>query len=152
MSERRILFCNIFPKAPAAACTNLSISIWSVILVTVDSSLCTASVGNKYVVILSKKDSLLNTLYLALNSSCHFFTIVNIEDYIGNLCVELEVNTCILQIFLHWKDQGLILIVFGEFQSTEIRKSADMMDKTLDVKLHLQCAVPVFERKHGSPV
>ena len=89
MSERRILFCNIFPKAPAAACTNLSISVWSVVLVTVDSSLCTASVGNKYIVVLSKKDSLLYTLYLAVKSSCHFFTIVYIEYYIGNLCFEL---------------------------------------------------------------
>ena len=122
------------------------------VLVTVDSSLCTTSVGNKYIVILSKKDSLLNTLYLALNSSCHFFAIVDIKDYIGNLCVELEVNACILQIFLHWKDQGFILVVFGEFQGAEIRKSANMVDETLDIKLHLQCAVPVFECEHGSPI
>ena len=120
MSEGRILFCNIFPKAPATACTNLSISVWSVVLVTVDGSLCTASVGNKYIVILSKKDSPFSTpLYLCtqIASLPFFFTIVNIEDYIGNLCVELEVNACILQIFLHWKDQGLILVVFGEFRA-----------------------------------
>ena len=152
MSKGRILFCNIFPKAPATACTNLSISVWSMVLVTVDSSLCTASVGNKYIVIFSKKDSLLNTFYFALNGCCHFLSIVDIEKYIGNLCVELEINTCCLQIFLHWKNQRFILIVFSEFQSTEIRKSANVVNESLDIKLHLKCAVPVLECEHGSPV
>ena len=152
MSEGRILFCNIFPETPASACTNLCISIWSMILVTVNSSLCTASVGNKYIVVLSKKDSLLNTFYFALNSCCHFLSIVDIEKYIGNLCVELEINTCFFQIFLHWKDQRFILIIFCKFQSTEIRKSADVVNESLDIKLHLKCTMPVLECKHSSPV
>ncbi len=27
-----------------------------------------------------------------------------------------------------------------------------MVDKSLDIQLHLQCAVPVFKGEHGSPV
>ena len=27
-----------------------------------------------------------------------------------------------------------------------------MMDESLEIKFHLQCAVPVFKCKHGSPV
>ena len=77
---------------------------------------------------------------------------MEIKDNVGNLGIELELYACVLQVFLHRKDQGFILIVFGEFQCTEIRESADMVDETLEVQLHFQCAVPVLESKHGAPV
>ena len=122
------------------------------VLVAVNSALCAASVCDEYKIVFCKKDALLYAFDFALNGRSDLFAIIEIEDHVCDLCIELEVNACILQIFLHWKDQGLILIVFGEFQSTEIRKSADMMDIALDIELHLQCAVPVFKCKHGSPV
>ena len=27
-----------------------------------------------------------------------------------------------------------------------------MMNKTLEIKFHFQCTVPIFKRKHGSPI
>ena len=32
------------------------------------------------------------------------------------------------------------------------RQTGDMMDKSLEVQLHFQCAVPVFKCKHCSPI
>ena len=91
------------------------------VLVTVDRSFRTASVCDKYEVVFCQGNAFLNTLDLALDRRCHFLAIVNIKEYICDLGIELEVHTCILQIFLHRQDQGLILVVFCKFQGTEIR-------------------------------
>lgn len=34
----------------------------------------------------------------------------------------------------------------------KIRKSTDMMNKTPEIKLHFQSAVPVLKSEHGAPV
>ena len=152
MSEGRILFCDIFPQAPYAAGTNLCVTVGCMVLVTVDGTFGTASVGNEYQVVLGEDNALLYTFYLALNSFCHLFAVIDIKNNICHFGVELEVHTCCLQILLHGKDQRLVLVVLGEFQGTEVRQSGNMMDKSLEVKLHFQCAVPVLESEHGSPV
>ena len=61
-------------------------------------------------------------------------------------------NSPFFQVLHHGKNQGFILIVLGKFQGGEIRKASDMVDKTLDIQLHLQGAVPFLKGKHGSPV
>ena len=122
------------------------------VLVAVDRTLCTASVSDENIIILCKKDTLLHTFYLALDSSGDLFAILEIKDHVCDLSIKLEVNTCILQIFFHGKDQGFVLVVLGELQGTEIRKACNVMDETLEVKLHLQSTVPVFKCEHGSPV
>ena len=152
MSERRILFCDIFPETPASACTNLCISVRCMVLIAVDGSLCTTSVCHKYKVVLSKNDSFFHTIYLALDCFCDFLISFKLKEYVCNLSIELELNTCCLQIFLHWQDQRFILIIFCEFQGTEIRKSGNVMDKSLEVQFHFQCTVPVLKCEHGSPV
>ena len=152
MSEGRILFCDIFPQAPYAAGTNLCIPVGCMVLVTVDGTLGTASVGNEYQVVLGEDNALLYTFYLALDSLCHLFAVIDIKNNICHFGVELEVHTCCLQILLHGKDQRLVLVVLGELQGTEVRQSGNMMDESLEVKLHFQCAVPVLESEHGSPV
>ena len=152
MSEGRILFCDIFPQAPYAAGTNLCVTVGCMVLVTVDGTFGTASVGNEYQVVLGEDNALLYTFYLALNSFCHLFAVIDIKNNICHFGVELEVHTCCLQILLHGKDQRLVLVVLGELQSAEIRQSGNMMDESLEVKLHFQCAVPVLESEHGSPV
>ena len=152
MSERRILFCDIFPQAPYAAGTNLCVTVGCMVLVSVDSTLGTASVGNEYQVVLGEDNALLYAFYLALNSLCHLFAIIDIKNNICDFGVELEVHTCCLQILLHGKDQRLVLVVLGELQGTEVRQPGNMMDESLEVKLHFQCAVPVLESEHGSPI
>ena len=152
MTKRRILFGNIFPQAPAAAGTDLGISVRRMILISVNGSFCTASICDEDKIIFCKYQSFFHAFYFIFNSRSDFFTVFEVKKNICYFCVKLEINTCVFQIFLHWQDQGFILIVFGEFQSTEIRKTCDMMDKTLEIQLHLKSAVPVFEGKHGSPV
>ena len=152
MSERWILRCDIFPEGPAAACTNFRVAVRCMVLITIDRTFCTASVCDEYEVVFSKDDAFFYAIYLAFDRRCDLLVILEFKDHVGNFCVELEVNACFLQIFLHWKDQGFVLVVFGEFQGTEIRKSCNVVDETLEVKLHLQGTVPVFECEHGSPV
>ena len=152
MSERWILCCDIFPEGPAAACTDFCITVWRMVLITVDRTFCTASVCYKYEVVFSKDDALFDSVYFAFDCSCNLFVFFEFEDNVGDFGIELEVHTCSFQIFLHRKDQGFILIVFGEFQGTEIRKSCDVMDEALEVQFHFQSTVPVFECKHSSPV
>ena len=103
------------------------------VLVAVDRTLCTASVSDKNIIIFSKKNALFHTFYLTFNGGGDLFAILEIKDHVCDLGIKLEVNTCILQIFFHRKDQGFILIVFRKFQGTEIRKSGNMMDKSLEV-------------------
>ena len=122
------------------------------VLITVDRAFCTASVGNKYEVIFSKDDAFFYAVDFALDGRSNLLAILEIKDNVGNFSIKLEVNASIFQIFLHRQDQGFVLVVFGEFQGTEIRKSCDMVDETLEVELHLQSTVPVFKCKHGSPV
>ena len=57
-----------------------------------------------------------------------------------------------LQVFDHGEDEGFILVVFCEFQGRKVWQPADMVDKPLNVELHFQGAVPVFEGEHGAPV
>ena len=122
------------------------------VLITVDRTFCTASVGDKYEVVFGKNDAFFHAIYLAFDCRCDLLVVFEFKDHVGNFCVELEVNACFFQIFLHRKDQRFVLVVFGEFQGTEIRKSCNVMDETLEVELHLQGTVPVFECEHGSPV
>ena len=52
MSEGLMLLCDVLPELPAAADTFLRVSPRRVVLVTVDGALGTASVGNKYQILL----------------------------------------------------------------------------------------------------
>ena len=152
MSEGRILFCDIFPETPASTCTNFCISVRCMILIAIDGSLCTASVCHKYKVVFCKNNSLFYAIHLTLDCFCNLLIAFKLKEYVCNLCIELEFNTCFFQIFLHWQDQRFILIIFCKFKSTEIRKSGNMMDKSLEIQFHFQCAVPVLKCEHSSPV
>ena len=81
-----------------------------------------------------------------------FFLGCDIKNHIGDSGVILELDAVGLQVLHHWKDQGLVLVIFCELKRRQIRESADVMDETLDIKLHLQSAVPILKGEHGSPV
>ena len=129
MSEGRILLRNVFPQAPASTGTYLCISVWCMVLITVNGTFGTASVGDKYQIVLCQHDSFFLTFHLALNLSCHLFIIPDIKQYIRYFRIETEFHAGIFQIVLHRKNQGFILVVFCKLQCTEIRKSTDMMDE-----------------------
>ena len=67
MSKGRILFCNVFPQAPAAARADLCITVRCMVLIAVDRAFGTASVGNEDEVILGENDAFLDAVYFALD-------------------------------------------------------------------------------------
>ena len=152
MSKWTILCCNILPQTPATACSYLCITYRCMCMVTVYSTFCTASISNEHQIILSKINWLSLTFYSTFNSLCNLLSIPEIKDYIINSCVKPELNTCIFKVFLHRQDKWFILVILGKLQCWEIRKSAYMMDKSLNIKFHLKRTVPVFKCEHRTPV
>ena len=152
MSKGRILFCNVFPQIPAAASAYFCICIRCMVLISVNGSFRTASVCDKDKVIFCQENIVLFSVHFAFNRCCDLFAFFKGKYNVCHFGVELEIYACFFQIFLHRQDQGFILIVFSKFQSTEIRQSGDVMNKSLEVELHFQCTVPVFKCKHRSPV
>ena len=152
MTEGRVLSGNIFPEAPDTACSDFRITIRRMILIAVNRSLCTAAVCNKYKVVFCQHNAVFLAIDFALDQRRNLLAVLKLEYNIRHLCIKLEINPGIFKIFLHWQNQRFILIVSCEFQSTEIRQTGNMMNKSLEIQLHFQCAMPVFESKHGAPV
>ena len=152
MSERRILFCNVLPQAPAATGPHFGITVWCMVLIAVNRTFGTASVCDKYQIVFRQDDSGLYTFYFAVNSFCHFLSIFDVKNYVRYFSIELELYTGILKIFLHRKNQGFVLVIACKFQCGKIRQTGNMVDKPLEIQFHFQCTVPVFKCKHGAPV
>ena len=53
---------------------------------------------------------------------------------------------------MYLQDHRLILVVAGETQRAQVGQTVNVVDVTLQVKLHLKGAVPLLEREHGLPV
>ena len=83
MTKGRILFCNVFPQAPAAACADLCITVRCMVLIAVDRAFGAASVGNEDEVILGENDAFLDAVYFALDGFCDFLSIVDFKDNVG---------------------------------------------------------------------
>ena len=152
MSKCRILTGNIFPERPASAVSDFRISRRGMILITVNRSFRTASIGNKYKIIFRQRNFLCLAMYLAFNGSGCLLLSLHLKTDIGHFRSELELHPCPFQIFLHRKNERFILIISGKFQCGEIRQSTDMVNKSLEIPLHLQGTVPVFKCKHRTPV
>ena len=58
----------------------------------------------------------------------------------------------VLQVGHHGQDDGLILVVAGKAEGGKVGQAADVVDKALEVELHLEGAVPVLKGEHGPPV
>ena len=56
------------------------------------------------------------------------------------------------QPFNQRQHHGLVLVVAIELQRREVREMSDMVDKTVNVELHLEGGVPLFEGEHGAPI
>ena len=152
MSERRILLCNVLPQAPAATGAHLCVPVRCMILITVDRALGAASVCDKDQIIFCQDNASLYAFDFTFNGFCHFLSIFDVKNNVGYFGVELELNPGILEIFLHRKNQGFVLVITRKFQCGEIRQTGNMVDKPLEVQLHLQSTVPVFKCKHCAPI
>ena len=81
MSKGRILFCNVFPQAPAAARADLCITVRCMVLIAVDRAFGTASVGNEDEVILGENGAFLDDVYWkSTPASSRYFFIGRIRD------------------------------------------------------------------------
>ena len=107
MSKGRILFCNVFPQAPAAARADLCITVRCMVLIAVDRAFGAASVGNEDEVILRENDAFLDAVYFALDGFCYFLSIVDFKDNVGYFGIELEVYTGILEVFSSSEESGI---------------------------------------------
>ena len=152
MSKCRILTGNIFPERPASAVSNFRIFCRGMILIAVNRSFCTASIGNKYKIIFCQRDFLYLAMHLAFNGSGCLLLSLHLKTDIGHFRSKLKLHTCPFQIFLHRKNERFILIIPSKFQCRKIRQSTDMVNKSLEIPLHLQGTVPVFKCKHRTPV
>ena len=63
---------------------------------------------------------------------------IDIKYNICNLSIESKINAGLLKILLHRQYKRIILIVLGKLKNTEIRKSSDMMDESLEISLHFK--------------
>ena len=122
------------------------------ILVPINRTFRTASIGYKNKILFCKKNSLFHSFNSAFNSCGPFLPLFDLENHIGHFCMELEIHTSLLQVSLHRQNQRFILVVTCKFQSTEVRQPCNMVDKSLKIQLHFQGAVPVLKGKHSPPV
>ena len=152
VSEGGILLCDVLPEVPAAAGADLRVSVGGMVLVPVDGPLRAASIGHEYQVVFRKEDPALHSVGLALDGGGSLLALLDLKEHIGDLRIVAEVHPGLLQVFHHGKDQGLILVVAGKFQGTEVRQSRNVMDEALEIELHFQRTVPVFKGEHGAPV
>ena len=75
-----------------------------------------------------------------------------VEGDVYYFCAVVELNAVTFEVLDHRQYHGFILIIFGEPQRREVRKSPDMMYISPDVQLHLKSAVSVLKGEHSAPV
>ena len=151
-SKGGVLLGDVLPQAPAPAGAHLRVPVGGMVLVAVDGPLGAGAVGDKHQVVLREDNALLRAVDPALDGGGRLSAVPDVEDHIGDFGAEAEVHPRLLQVLLHGQDQGLVLVVAGELQGTEVGESRDVVDKALEVEFHLQGAVPVLEGEHGPPV
>ena len=152
MSKGRILFCNVFPQAPAAARADLCITVRCMVLIAVDRAFGAASVGNEDEVILGETMPFSTPFTLHSMAFATFFPSLISKITLVTSVLNWKSTPASSRYFFIGRIRGFILVVLREFQCGEVRQSADVMNEPLEVQLHLQCTVPVFECEHRSPV
>ncbi len=120
MSEGWILTGNVFPEVPDTACTDFGIPVWCMVLVTVNGTLCTASVCDKYEVVFCQDDDLfpVRLLYIQLQMQL-FLPPSNLNTTFVTSVLNWKSTPACFEVSLHRKNEGFVLIVFGKFQCTE---------------------------------
>ena len=86
------------------------------------------------------------------HAACLLALAIDIKFHVHDLGLIVELHAVVLQVSDHGQDDGLILVVAGKTQGSEIRQTADMVDIALKIELHFQSTVPVLKSKHGAPV
>ena len=116
-----------FHRLQAAAGAHLRIPLGAWSLVAVDGPLGAGAVGDEHQVVLREDDALLHAIDPALDGGGRLSAVPDVEDHVGDLGAEAEVHPGLLQVLLHGQDQGLILVVPGELQGTEVGEPRDVV-------------------------
>ena len=128
ISKVRALGGNTSPHIPSATWLDFRI-IWSRCIL---GSHCrifhTSTICDEHKIILCEGYEMCFTFRLNFNTGSLLSVGCNIKLNIYNLCIIVEYDTGIFQIFYHRKDHTLILIIFCKAQSGEIRKPSNMVN------------------------
>ncbi|MFK4534969.1 hypothetical protein ABIA00_003152 [Bradyrhizobium ottawaense] len=77
---------------------------------------------------------------------------LDLEIDIGDFDARPELDALLLQPLLQQQHERFILVVLGELQRAQIWQSADMMDKLVEIELHLRRGMPFLKGEHSSPI
>ena len=99
MTKGRILCSNVLPEIPAATFPHFCISHRCMILITINRPFRTASICDKYQIILRQWNLLLFTLDPTLNGSCRLLLTLDHESHIGHFRSQSDLHPCMFQIF-----------------------------------------------------
>ena len=152
MAEGGVLRGDFLPQIPAVARLDGGVEPRRLVLRADGAALDAAAVGDEEQVVLRQVQHLFLTLVLHGDGAGLFLAVLDLEADVRDLRLVLELHAVLLQVGDHGQDDGLVLVVPGKAQGGEIRQTADVVDIALEIELHLQCAVPVLEGKHGAPV
>ena len=147
-----MLCSDIFPQLPAATFSRLGVHDRRMMIVTQRRIFGAGTIGDKNKIVFGKFNGFFLALLDAQNLTGNLFAAFEFKFYVGDLCIIFKLYVVCFQITDERQNQGFILIVFGEFECRKVRKSADVMDKTLDIQLHFQRRMPGLKGEHGAPV
>ena len=125
MSEGWILTGNVFPKVPYTTCADFRITVWCMVLITINCSFCTASVCDKYEVIFCQNDTSFLSIYFTFNCRCNLFvSFVEIfvfcheefHDFHTALLTEVEFSVCmcVFTMIYSCAAKGIVRVMFIE--------------------------------------
>ena len=152
MAEGRVLRGNLAPHIPAAAGFDLGVIGRGLVLAAAGGVFDAAAVGDEDQIVFSQVDGVLLALADDVDALCKLAGRGAVEFHVHDLDAIVELDAEALEILDHRQNHGLILIILCEAQGLEIGQTADVVDETLDIELHFQRAVPVFECEHCAPV
>ena len=152
MAEAGVLGCDLTPQVPAAALLDFGAIGGGGVLAADGGIFNTAAVGDKDEVIFGQVDAVFQAIAQDVDAGSLLFAAGAVKGHVDDLGVVVELHAEAFQVLDHGQDHRLILVVAGKAQGCEIRQTADMVDITLQVALHLQGAVPVLEGEHRAPV
>ena len=152
MTERGVLRGNFAPHIPAAALADFGIELSRRVLVTDRGILHAAAVRDEHKVVFGEVDVLFLAVAQRVDARCKLALFVTVKLDVCDLHAEVKLHAVAFKVLHHRQNHGFILVVLCKAQCLEIRQTADVVDKALDVQLHLECGVPVFKGEHRAPV
>ncbi len=152
MAEGGVLRGNFAPHIPAAAGLELGVVRRGQVLASHRGIFHTAAVRDEHQIVFRQIDAVLLSVLDHLDALCKLFAALAVEKHVRHLRAKMELHAEALEIFDHWQNHRLILVVLRKAQRLEVGEPSDVVDIALNVELHFQRTVPVFKGEHRAPV